>query len=283
MQSDIRNELVANIDFGGLTQEEIDAEIERMVAEQVGFQEEERRSFEAQQAIALSKYDVAQSPFTLVGFGLVPLIALVFATTLILGEEFRYGTVRTSLLAASDRRQFLAARLITFLAMIVALFAALILLSLVLALMLRVFGAEIPPSPQPINAAASIALFASELLITFTFVAFGVALTLLTRSGALPLLILAVWVLAELFVFSLAIFQVGQPLAAVPLVFLTTNIRALLTTLAADTGAIALVDSGSLSAAISIPTWGVAAIVVAWAVLFLAIADRRFRSMDIVE
>jgi len=153
----------------------------------------------------------------------------------------------------------------------------------VLAVALRLLGADIPPLTQPLNAQAGVALFAAELLIAFTLVAFAVTLTLLTRSGALPLLLLLVWVLAELFIFNLQVFQTGQPLAAVPEFFLTTNIRDLLTTLSGESGAITFAVSGLPQEAVSTPTWGMAAIVAAWAILFLAIADRRFRTMDIVE
>jgi ABC-2 family transporter protein len=279
----IRADFVSGVDFGGMTDEEIEAEIDRMVAEQLSFQEQDQRTYEESQALLLQKYDIAQSPFTMVGMGILPMVALVFTTTLLLGDEFRYGTVRTSLLAATDRRQFLVARLITFGVMIVGLFAALILAGGVLAVVLRLLGAEIPPMTQPLNAQAGVALFAAELLIAFTLVAFAVALTLLTRSGALPLLILLVWALAELFIFSLQVFQAGQPLAAVPDMFLTTNIRDLLTTLSGESGAITFAISGMPQEAVSMPTWAMAAIVAAWAILFLAVADRRFRTMDIVE
>jgi hypothetical protein len=279
----IRAEVVDGVDFSGMTEAEIEAEISRMVEEQLAFLEQDKQFFEENQALLLQKYDVAQSPFTIVGLGIMPMIALVFTATLLLGDEFRYGTVRTSLLAATNRRRFLVARLITFGVLIVGLFAALILGGVVLGVALRLLGAAIPPVTQPLNAQAGVALFAAELLIAFTLVAFSVALTLLTRSGALPLLILLVWALAELFVFNLQVFQAGQPLAAVPEFFLTTNIRALLSTLAIDSGAIALVGNEVPSGVLALPAWGMAAIIGAWAILFLAIADRRFRTMDIVE
>jgi ABC-type transport system involved in multi-copper enzyme maturation permease subunit len=280
---EVRAEITDSVDFGGMTGEEIEAEIGRMVDEWLLAQEQDKRTFEENQALVLPKYDVVQSSFTIVGTGLLPMIALVVATTLVLGDEFRYGTVRTSLLAAADRRRFLVARLITFAALVVGLFAGLILLGLVLSLVLRVLGAELPASSEPLNVPAGIALFGSELLVAFTLVAFGAALTLLTRSGAVPLLILIVWVLAELFIANLEIFRAGQPLAAVPQFFLTTNIQALLATLSLETGAIGLLGTEVRSGAIAIPAWGMAAIIAGWLVLFLLIADRRFRTMDIVE
>ncbi|HET9346321.1 MAG TPA: hypothetical protein VFO05_11545 [Candidatus Limnocylindrales bacterium] len=278
-----RAELIDTVDFSGMTDAEIEAQIDLMVADWLSSQEQDKRMFEESQAILLQKYDIGQSPFTMIGLGILPMIALVFVTTLLLGDEFRYGTVRTSLLAATDRRRFLAARLITFGLMIAGLFAALVLAGVALAVVLRLLGAEIPPATQPLGGAAGVALFAAELLIAFTLVAFAVAVTVLTRSGALPLLILLVWAVAELFVLSQPIFQAGQALAAVPQFFLTTNIRALLSTLAIDSGAIALVGNEVPAAALAIPAWGMAAIIGAWALLFLVVADRRFRTMDIVE
>jgi hypothetical protein len=214
------------------------------------------------------------------------MIGLFVVTTLLVGDEFRFGTIRASLLAASDRRRFLAARLVTIAAILVGVFATLAVLGVVLALGLRAVGAELPPTPAdwvPLDPAAAVATIAAIVLSGGAVLAFGVLVTLLTRSGAFPLLLVMIWLFAESFVASLPIFVVGQPLAGVPEAFLTVSVRTLVSDLAGMSHAWAVGQVFPPAAAIDLPPWAVALVVVAWLGLFVALADRRLRRMDIVE
>jgi hypothetical protein len=149
----IRQEIRGFTDFEGMTQAEEDAQIDQMVAEQVAQYDQARIDWDIQQAISLQKYDVAQGPFTLLESGIAPLLALVLAASLAVGDEFRFGTIRTSLLAAGSRRRFLGARLISLFVMTVGLLGALVLLGTIFGLGLRLVGAEVSASTTPIDAA----------------------------------------------------------------------------------------------------------------------------------
>jgi ABC-type transport system involved in multi-copper enzyme maturation permease subunit len=278
----IRQEAVEFMFFEG-TPEEIAAQVDQYVADQLAQYDQQRIQTEAQQAIDLQKYGFPQSVFTVVGSGTAPLLALVLVTSLAVGDEFRFGTIRTSLLAAGDRRQFLAARLISLFALTVGLTAALVALGALLGLLLGIVGADVGVGSTPVDPASSVAWLGGQVLVAMTVIALAAALTVLLRSGALPLLLILIAGLAELFVANLPIFAPTELLAGVPQAFLTTNIQRLGAELGLNTHALALARTELRPAAIDIPLLGVAAIVAAWGVLFLVLADRRLRTMDVVE
>jgi hypothetical protein len=278
----IRAEVLGFTDFEGMTQAEMDVQIDQMVADQLAQYDQQRVDFEAQQAIALQKYDVTESPFTVLGSGIGPTLALVLVASLAVGDEFRFGTVRTSLLAAGSRRRFLGARLVSLFAMTVGVFGALVLLGTILALGLRVVGAEVTSPTTPIDAGAGLAWFGAQILTTMVVIMLGTALTMLLRSGALPLLLILFGGLIELFIANLSIFAPNEFLSGVPQGFLGTSIRTLTARLGLDTHAVAL-EGEAPFAAIELPLVTVAAIVIAWGLLFVLVADRRFRTMDVVE
>jgi ABC-type transport system involved in multi-copper enzyme maturation permease subunit len=267
----------------GLPPEEATADLEALVAEARASEAQQAIDWEAQQAIALQKYDILQSPFTLLGPAIAPILALILIASLAIGDEFRFGTVRTSLLAAGSRRRFLAARLVSLVALTVVLFGVLVLLGFALGAVLRLVGAEVPASVTPIDPGAGLAWLGAQLLVTVVLILLGTALTVLLRSGAMPLLLIIVAGLIEAFISALPVFGPHEFLAGVPQAFLSTSIHALTTRLAVDTHAIALEGSQPPPAPIDLPIIAVAAIVAAWGLVFLVAADRRFRTMDIVE
>jgi ABC-type transport system involved in multi-copper enzyme maturation permease subunit len=276
------------VDYGFFegTPEEIEFQIDQMVTESTTMFEQQRVEREAQQAIQLPKYAWPQSPFTIVGSGLPAMVALILIAALAVGDEFRYGTIRTSLLAAGDRRRFLAARFTSLVAVTVGLFAALLLLGAILGLGLRIAGADLGSSASvvAIDGPSAVAWLGAELLTTLVLIAFGAALTVLLRSGALPLLLIIIAGLVDLFLTNLPIFAPGELLSGVPQGFLGHAIRTLTSALAFDTHAIGIANVGQMPyQAIAIPMVGVAAIIAAWGVLFVVIADRRLRTMDVVE
>jgi len=297
----IREEIRSFSDFEGMTQAEEDAQIQQMVDDSIAQQAQERVDWEAQQAIALQKYDLAQTPFTLLGNGLVPMLALVLMASLAVGDEFRFGTIRTSLLAAGQRRRFLLARLVSLFAMTLGLFGALVLLAFVFGIGLRVVGAEVNPSTIPIDAGAGVAWLGAHILATMVVISLGLALTVLLRSGAMPLLLIILAGLVELFVGVLPIFAAAEcpfagpasdpgsaavcwsALAGVPQVFLARSIQTILAQLGSDTHALAFAGATIPTGPIQLPVLAIAGIIAAWGLLFLVVADRRFRTMDVVE
>ncbi len=279
----VRQEILSYTEFGGMTQAEIDAQIDQMVTDQLAMGQEQSLEWEAQQRLTLQKYDVSQSVFTILGSGLMPMLALILGASLAVGDEFRFGTVRTSLLAAGNRRRFLGARLVSLFAISVGLFAILALIGIVLGLGLRIVGAELAPVTTPIDPLSALLWLAAQVLTTMVLIALAVALTVVLRSGALPLLLILIAALVELFVANLPIFHPGEFLAGVPQGFLTTSIRTLTTELGFQTHAVALAAAEPPAMAIRLSLVVVAGIISAWGILFLVIADRRFLSMDVVE
>jgi hypothetical protein len=134
-------------------------------------------------------------------------------------------------------------------------------------------------------------------------ISLGLVLTVLLRSGALPLLLIIIAALVELFVAALPIFaatecpfaaptSVGDPssaatcwsvLAGVPQAFLARSIQTLTARLGTDTHALAFAGVQAPTGPIDLPVFAIAGIIAAWGVLFLILADRRFRTMDVVE
>jgi ABC-type transport system involved in multi-copper enzyme maturation permease subunit len=269
--------------FEGMSQEEIDAARPQLLADLQAQAESDLAFRNAEQLLLLQKYEFPQSILTVIGMGIAPIVALVLIATLVIGDEFRFGTVRTSLLAAGNRRRFLLARLISLLAMTVGLFVVLAMLAVVLSLGLVILGAELPPATMPIHAGPALALVGTEILATTVLIALAAALTVLMRSGALPLLMVVLGLLLETFITALPVFGPQELLSGVPQFFLTNAGRTLLARFGNDSGAIGVGTTEPLPAAIDLAVPAVVAIVVAWGLLFLFVADRRIRSMDITE
>jgi len=281
--ADLRAMVASGFSSEGLTQAEIDAQLDLMVNDLLAQEQAQLDQANERQQTTLQAYAFPQSAFTIIGAGLLPLFALILLASFAVGDEFRFGTIRTSLLAAGSRRRLLAARTLTLAAMTLGLLVALLAIGAVLGVVLAVVGAELAPTTVPIDAVSSITWFAGQALATVVVLCLASAITLVLRSGALTLLLILIWSLFELFLANLSIFAAGQPLAAVPLAFLTTNIRILLADLGPATHAVGVSAIAQPDVAVGLPTLAVAAIVGLWGLLFLAVADRRLRTMDIVE
>ncbi|HXI79489.1 MAG TPA: ABC transporter permease subunit [Verrucomicrobiae bacterium] len=269
--------------FEGMSQEEIDAARPQLLADQQAQAEADLAARNDEQLISLQKYEFPQSILAMIGLGIAPIVALVLIATLVIGDEFRFGTVRTSLLAAGNRRRFLVSRLISLVAMTVGLYVALALLAVVLSFVLVVIGAELPPATMPLHPGPALALVGTEILSATVLIALAAALTVLLRSGALPLLIVVLGLLLETFIAALPVFWPGKLLSGVPQFFLTNAGRTLLARIGNATGAIGMTGQEVPPAPIDLALPFVVAIVVAWGLLFLVIADRRIRTMDVTE
>jgi ABC-type transport system involved in multi-copper enzyme maturation permease subunit len=279
----LRAAIAAGFSSSGFTQAEIDAQLDQMVNDQIAQEQAELDQANERQKTTLQAYPFPQSMFTIIGPGLLPLLALVLMASFAVGDEFRFGTIRTSLLAAGNRRRFLVARSVTLLGMTTALLAALLVVGAVLGLVHMLAGAELAPTTVPLDTGSSIAWFAGQILVTAVVIGLGTAITVLLRSGALTLLLILVWSLFELFITNLPIFAPGQFVAGVPMALLTTNIRTLLAELGPATHAVGLSTIEQPPVAFALPTVVVAAIVAGWGLLFLVVADRRLRTMDVTE
>jgi ABC-type transport system involved in multi-copper enzyme maturation permease subunit len=271
--------------FVGMTQAEIDAQLPLLVADAQAAADADRADHEARQVVALQRYGLPQAPLTLLASSLFSIIALALIASLVVGDEFRFGTLRTSLLAASDRRRFLAARLISFLVLTVGLFVALVLVAVVLSLGLTLIGAELPPS-APINVPAAAGLVVTDILVATVVILLTTALSLIMRSGVLAFLVGLLLLLIDVFLVQLPVFQslgAQAALAAVPQFSLTTAIRTLQAVLGRDTGGLAFADLPVPGGPLNLDPVVLAGILVAWGAVFLVVADRRIRRMDVIE
>ena len=268
--------------FEGLTPAEAEQQRAQMIADERSQQEQFAIEREAQQQLELRRYSLPQSLLTILGSAILPFLALVLIASMAIGDEFRFGTLRTSLLAASDRRRFLAARMIALTVMAAGLIVLILALGLVIPPLLALTGGEMPAAP-PLDAAGTLLLVGVDLLVVVALMAFSAMVTLMLRTGTLSVVFLLVYGLIELYISNLPIFAIGNGLAALPQFFFINSIRSIQLRLASDAGSLAVQGEGFPSMAVDLGVPLMIAIVAAWALLFLAIADRRIRRMDVTE
>ncbi len=235
-----------------------------------------------QQLTDLQKYVFPQSIATVIGLGIVPVIVLILMMSILLGDEFRFGTIRTSLLAAGDRRRFLATRLLLFAILAGAVYLGLVGLATVLSLGLVVTGAELAPATIGLDIGSTAALIAAELGVLLVGLVLAALVTVVTRN-ALSFLLIGIGIGIEVAITALPVFLPGQPLDLARQVFLTSEVRLLLSRLAAASHAISLSSATPPGPTDSIGPAFEIAVIVAWGVLFVVLADRRIRRMDVVE
>ncbi|HEX2756201.1 MAG TPA: hypothetical protein VHM48_12090, partial [Candidatus Limnocylindrales bacterium] len=88
-EAEFRQQAIDGGFFEGVPPEELQAQIDQFAADMRASDEQNRIEWDREQAINLQKYDIAQSPFTIIGVGIAPLIALILAASLAVGDEFR--------------------------------------------------------------------------------------------------------------------------------------------------------------------------------------------------
>jgi len=268
--------------FDGMTPADAAQLRAQILADQRVQEEQAAADREVQRLLDLRRYSFPQSLLTMLGTAILPLLALVLIASMATGDEFRYGTIRTSLLAASDRRRFLAARLVSMTVIAVGLIATILVLGVVLPLILAVVGADLPAAPA-LDPVATVLLLGVDVLAAVGLMAFATMVTLLLRTGTLSVLILLIYGLIELYVANLPIFALGNVLAAVPQFFFVQGIRSVQLRLAYDAGSLASGGEPFPAMAVDLGVPAMVGIVLAWTLLFLAIADRRLGRMDVTE
>ena len=277
----VRAELIAQGYGVGLPPDELEKALDDAVEAQ-RFPVEQARE---QNRIARSWFAFPQGIVTLLGSGTLVLFALLLLTATTLGDEFGWGTIRTTLLASSHRARLLLLRLGAITAISVALVATLAALGVVLPLVVQALGAPHVDVP-PLNLGAVAVLVVGTLEAGVVIMAFAATATVLVRSGSLTLVVLLVYVAIEAAVLTLLLrFQAFQSNGGLEWLLDAFPIR----------GISRLTDvAGRVASGLPrfpgepVPTdLGVAAVplvaLAIWAVVFLAIAYRRFTRMDIVE
>jgi hypothetical protein len=272
------------IDEGGLQgvpPDQLEAILSQMV-------ESERVTVDQQVAQAdqaRSTYAFPQSLLKVLGNSGFVFFALILLTATTIGDDFSWGTIRTSLLASSDRRRLLAVRLGALVSTAAVLLTSLVLLGTLLPALLTILG-EPPPAPPGLDAAGFAVLVASDLLVSVAVVGFAALATLLVRSGSLTLVLALVYVAVETATLALLLrfpaLQAGGGLEWTLNLFPVRAIVSLLDTANRAAGAIPFnpgeVVVRDLGAA-RLPF----ATVLVLAAVFTSLAFRRFGRMDIVE
>lgn len=280
----------------GMSPEDIKVNIDSMM-------EGERESYRqatAQMAATRATYAFPASIVTLLGSAtLVYFFGTILLTATTIGDEFSWGTIRTTLLASSNRGRWLAVRLGVLLAVVVLGMGALLLLSLVLPLAIGAVVGGLP-APAPTDSAAIAVVVGGHLLAAIMLVGFAAAASLLMRSGSLTLVAALVYTLVETVLVGLIArlepfqpadsFGSGAPAGPLAWVLNLFPMHAIQMALAIATGqAIKPVDLGNgfeSFGGTTLPlsdTYLPLATVAVWAVVFTSIAAFRLARMDIAE
>ncbi|MFI5225360.1 MAG: hypothetical protein ACHQ3P_01655 [Candidatus Limnocylindrales bacterium] len=209
-------------------------------------------------------------------------IATFFFVCTSIGAEFPWGTIRTALLARSDRAAFLVSRLAWFAAIGAGMVAVLVLVGAIMPTILRALG-ESPTAPISVETVDLVAVVASRLVLVGFTISLGAFLTLITRNAALAFLIALVVVLADLIVAGNDALHHSDALAAVARSMPVTSLIALLdqTSTMAQGGEPPPADPNYIVA--TFPLWLSFAVPLAWTLLAGGAAIAIIRRADISE
>jgi ABC-type transport system involved in multi-copper enzyme maturation permease subunit len=249
--------------------------------EQERFYDEQNRE---QIAIARSSYAFPQSVVTVFSFGTFVLFALILLSATTIGDDFGWGTIRTTLLASSHRVRLLLVRFAALAVAAIGILGALLLLGVTLPLALGAFGAQLIPAPA-VNVGALGVLIVGLLETSLVVIAFAAMATLLVRSGGLTLVVMLVYVVVEAAILALLLqfdaFKQNGPMAWLLDAFPVRGL-ATLTDVAGRAAAGIRHYEGEVIRNLGDATVPMVALLI-WGTLFGAIAFRRFARMDIAE
>jgi ABC-type transport system involved in multi-copper enzyme maturation permease subunit len=184
------------IDMGyvvGVPPEEADQLLDEAVESQrqgYAMQEEGER-------LTRAAYVFPNSLATVFGFGTLVIGAMLLLTATTIGDEFNWGTIRTTLLASANRRRLLAVRLFVLLVTGALLLVALLLVGVLAPLLLNIRQAQLPAALPEFDFGALLVLAGGLLVASAAVVALIALVTLLFRSGPLALVVLPVYVAVE--------------------------------------------------------------------------------------
>lgn len=288
-----RQSLTDQFSQGGVPADQVKDQVDQIIdQERLGYQQQV-----AQEQAVRATYAFPASIPTLLGTAaFVYLLAMVLLAASTIGDEFSWGTIRTSLLAASNRRRWLTVRLVLLSGAAVVGMLLLLVLAAVLPLALVAVVGPLPHAP-PTDVAALVVLLVGLVIGAIALIGFAAAATLLMRSGGLTLLVAIVYGLLETTVVALIAqlapfrpenaFGDGKPagpLAWILGLFPVHAFQQFLNAASQATGGI--YDYGGQAVSSGVPLgpalWPLASVAL-WAVVFIAIAMIRFDRMDIAE
>jgi len=278
----IRAELIAQGYGVGMPPDEAEA----LLASQVAAKRQEHDFRTEEASIARAAYVFPRSLVTVLGSSTFVLLALILLTASTIGDEFGWGTIRTLLLAYGNRRRVLLVRILAVAIVGLALFGLVLVIGAAMPVVLGAGGARAPTGVPPVHWPGIGVLLLGNLVAAAVVIGFSAFATVLVRSGSLALVGALVYFVIEAAILSvltrLPPLQEGGGatwlLGGFPLRgFVTLS----------DTASRAASGLGHFPGEVYPPELGPAAFPIvalaAWAVLFGALAFRRFGRMDVVE
>ncbi len=266
-------------------------EVEQLIDQEVGFAEENERQWRDSVALQRATFVFPYSLVTVLGFSSFVLLALVLLVATTIGDEFGWATIRTTLLANSHRSRVLLVRLLALGAAALLMLGLLLLIGTVLPFALNVASGRLPPTLPAFDWGALLLLLGGQLLAAAAVISLATLATVMVRSGALTLVAVLVYVVVEaailVFLTRFEPFQhdnEGRPgalvwlLEAFPVRGLSTMASALGRTASGLPGYPGETFARDTAAA-GLPMLSLTIV----AAIFVTLAFRRFRRMDIVE
>jgi ABC-type transport system involved in multi-copper enzyme maturation permease subunit len=283
-----RAQLIADGYVIGLPPEEAEALLDQTV-------EEARRSYamsEEGEALQRAGHLFPYSLATVLGSGLFVLMAMFLLTVTTVGDELSWGTIRTTLLASGHRRRVLVVRFCAMAVAGVVMLALALVVGAILPFVLGVAAARLPATLPPFDFGALAVLVLGLMVAGGLLVGFAALAVLTFRSGPLALISIPVYIAVEAAVL-LALLRFpnigGDPMTGEPGpdawildVFPLHGLTTLLTTAARSAIGFANYPGEPISRDLSGVQVPIVSFVIA-AVVFGALAFRRFQRMDIVE
>jgi ABC-type transport system involved in multi-copper enzyme maturation permease subunit len=276
-----RQQLIEGGQIDGIPPDQVDEMLRQMV-------DSERTNYEqalAQFRVQQSGFAFPQSLLVVLGSATYAFLALILLAATTIGDEFSWGTIRTSLLASSNRSRLLLGRLLSLGAVAGFIFAVTLLLGALLPLILASTGSVLPPAPA-VDFRWLAILVLADLVISMTVISFAAMVTLVVRSGALTLVVALAYVAIEGVTNGLLLrFEPFQDKGDLQWLLNVLPFRATVTVLDTLAGAAGRVEPfpGDFGSSDPGAAWLPLAALVAWGAVFMAIAFWRFRRMDIVE
>jgi ABC-type transport system involved in multi-copper enzyme maturation permease subunit len=173
------------------------AEAEQMFDEVLEQQRQDYARSLEYEAVQRAAYAFPRSIITVLANATVVFLGLILLTSIVLGEGFGTGTIRTTLLAASHRRRVLAARLGVLVTTAVLMFVLLLLIGTIAPLILGVAAGRMPASVPAVDGGALAIMLGGELLAAIAIIGFASMATLFVRSGALAFVAILVYTAVE--------------------------------------------------------------------------------------
>jgi len=231
-------------------------------------------------AIEQAEYFFPSSLFRALDDATWVFLVAFFLTATSIGAEYAWGTIRTALLARSDRGRFISSRIVSILAICLVLVGLLFVVGAIMPLVLTALGEHQTADP-PIQ--PDLAPYLASRLVAIGFmIGFAAFITLLTRNAAIAFLIALVYVIGELLVGGNPALHHGDLTAAVARGLPIASLAGLVGDASTPGGALPAAPDPNYLIAVY-PLWLSFAVQLAWTALLIGASIAIIRRADIRE